>query len=63
MTYCRSGLLSSNDPPASASRELGLQARTTSMGFNMTWLFWEGCPQGLGVCSWEFLTILPEVHL
>uniref|UniRef100_A0AAR2KSY1 Uncharacterized protein n=1 Tax=Pygocentrus nattereri TaxID=42514 RepID=A0AAR2KSY1_PYGNA len=26
-------------------------------------LFWEGFPQGLGVCLWEFLTILPEAHL
>ena len=26
-------------------------------------LFWEGFPPGLGVYLWEFLTILPEVHL
>lgn len=24
-------------------------------------LFWEGFPQGLSVCLWEFLTILSEV--
>jgi len=26
-------------------------------------LFWEGFSQGLGVCLWEFLTILLESHL
>ena len=26
-------------------------------------LFWEGCPRGLEICLWGFLTILPEAHL
>uniref|UniRef100_A0A672JCH6 Uncharacterized protein n=1 Tax=Salarias fasciatus TaxID=181472 RepID=A0A672JCH6_SALFA len=32
--HCSSELLSSNHPPASASRELGLQARATAPGEN-----------------------------
>jgi len=27
------------------------------------WKLWEGFPQGLGVCFWEFLTVLLEAHL
>lgn len=26
-------------------------------------LLWEGCPQILGMCFWDFLTILPEAYL
>ena len=25
-------------------------------------LFWEGLTQGLGMCLWEFLTMLPDAH-
>jgi len=50
-----------------------MKSNSLSVGLNMelshplqlyqVQLFWEGFPQGLGVCLWEFLTILLEAHL